>query len=461
MIRASLATAARWVGGELVGGDADFAGVGTDSRTVAPGQLFVALRGERFDAHAFVGDALAHGAIGALVERPLTQHAIRQIVAPDSLKALGDLARAWRGALSARIVGITGSNGKTTTRSLVQAVLAVAGRTGGSGGNLNNEVGLPLSVLALDPALDYAVLEMGCGKPGDIAYLAAIGRPQVAIVTNVGPAHLERMGSLGTIADTKAEIYDALPADGIGIVNADDPFAPRFRERLGGRPRIEFGFGADADVGAEALELRGDGSRFLLRLPGSPPAAVELPLPGRHNVANALAAAAAGHALGLDVARIVAGLESAPRVAGRLDPIAVGGGVVYDDSYNANPASVKAGIDTLVLEPGRHWLVLGDMRELGPAERALHAEIGAYARARGIERLLATGTLSAAAVEAFGHGATCYPDRAALAAALAAGLGPGIRVLVKGSRGSAMDDVVSRVLSAHGIRHVGGKSHAV
>lgn len=460
MIRASLAVAARWVGGELIGGDADFAGVGIDSRTIGPGQLFVALRGERFDAHAFVGDALARGAIGAIVERPLTAHAIRQIVVPDSLQALGDLARAWRGTLRAKVVGVTGSNGKTTTRTLIQSVLAVAGRTGGSAGNLNNEIGTPLSVLRLDRELDFAVLEMGCGQPGDIAYLAAIGRPDVGVVTNVGPAHLERMGSLEAIARTKAEIYDALPAEGTGVVNADDPFAPLFRERVGARRRLEFGLAGTPDVTARDLALDGERSRFTLVLPGAT-AAVDLPLPGRHNVVNALAAAAAGHALGLSVDQIVAGLESTPGVAGRLVRIAVAGGVLYDDSYNANPASVKAGIDTLVLEPGRHWLVLGDMRELGPTERELHAEVGAYARERGVERLFATGSLAEAAVASFGAGAAAFADRAGLAAALAAGIGPGIRVLVKGSRGSAMDDVVTRVLAAHGITHVGGKSHAV
>ncbi len=460
MIRASLALAARWVGGELIGGDADFAGVGTDSRTIGPGQLFVALRGERFDAHAFVGDALARGAIGAVVERPLTAHAIRQIVVPDCLRALGALARAWRGTLGARVVGITGSNGKTTTRTQLQSVLAIAGRTGGSAGNLNNEIGTPLSLLRLDRDLDFAVLEMGCGKPGDIAYLAAIVRPDVGVVTNVGPAHLERMGSLEAIARTKAEMFDGLAADGIGVVNADDAFAPLFRERLGPRRRIEFGIAGAPDVSARDLVLDGERARFTLVLPGVA-TPVDLPLPGRHNVANALAAAAAGHALGLTPDQIVAGLESTPRVAGRLERIAIAGGVLYDDSYNANPASVKAGIDTLVLEPGRHWLVLGDMRELGPAERTLHAEVGDYARARGVERLFATGSLAEAAVIAFGPGGVAFPDRAALAAALAAGIGPGIHVLIKGSRGSAMDDVVTRVLAAHGIAHVGGKSHAV
>jgi UDP-N-acetylmuramoyl-tripeptide--D-alanyl-D-alanine ligase len=460
MIRASLATAARWVGGELIGGDAEFRGVATDSRAVGPGQLFVALRGERFDAHAFVGDALAHGASAALVERPLTAHAIRQIVVGDSLRALGDLARGWRASLDTVVIGVTGSNGKTTTRTLIQSVLAVAGRTGASAGNLNNEIGTPLSVLRLDRDLDFAVLEMGCGKPGDIAYLAAIGQPQVAVVTNVGPAHLERMGSLDAIARTKAEIYEALPADGIGVVNAADDYAPFFRECLGERRRIEYGLDVAADVTAEDLVLSGQRSRFTLFL-SRERAPVDLAHPGRHNVANALAAAAVGHALGMSIDQIVAGLESAPGVSGRLDRITVAGGVLWDDSYNANPASVRAGIDTLILEPGRHWLVIGDMRELGPTERALHAEIGEYAKARGVERLFAIGPLSEAAVATFGPGAAAFADRAALGAALAAGIGPGIHVLVKGSRGSAMDDVVTRVLAAHGIPHVGGKSHAV
>jgi UDP-N-acetylmuramoyl-tripeptide--D-alanyl-D-alanine ligase len=456
MIASRLSTAAGWTRAVLHGADADFRGVSTDSRTLAAGQLFVALRGERHDGHAHVAEAARRGAAGVVVERPQADAGLPQLVVHDSLAALGDLARHWRRGLRARVVAITGSNGKTTLKTLLSSVLARSGRTAATPGNLNNEVGLPLTVLGLDPALDFAVLEMGAGKPGDIRYLADIGQPDVSVVNNIGPAHLERLGSLEGVASTKGGIYEALGAEGIGAVNADDAFAPYFRGLLGARARVEFGLQAPADVGASDVVVGAAGSRFMLRTPGGS-APVELALAGRHNVLNALAAAACATALRLDAPTIAAGLAATHAVAGRLDRIEhPDGWVLIDDSYNANPASTMAGIATLAGGGGVPWLALGDMKELGPREAELHAEVGRYARSQGIVRLFTVGPLAAHAAAAFGAHARAYPDRASLAADLAQALARDVRVLVKGSRSSGMDQVVAAVLAAHGIHRAGG-----
>jgi UDP-N-acetylmuramoyl-tripeptide--D-alanyl-D-alanine ligase len=294
---------------------------------------------------------------------------------------------------------------------------------------------------------------MGTGKPGDIAYLTAIARPDVALVNNVAPAHLERMGSLLAIADTKAAVYDALPADGVAVINADDAFAPYFAERAHGHRIVRFGLETSADVTARDIALHATGSRFVLATPLGE-ARVELAMPGRHNVRNALAAAAIGLGLGLEPGAIAAGLDAARPVKGRLlTHRLANGATLIDDSYNANPGSLHAAIDTLTAQPGESWLVLGDMRELGADAEALHAEAGRRAKSAGIARLYALGALSAHAARAFGDGARAFDAHAALAdalradlAALPASAAERVRVLVKGSRGSAMDRIVSALL---------------
>jgi UDP-N-acetylmuramoyl-tripeptide--D-alanyl-D-alanine ligase len=459
MIRERLATIASWIGAAPPALEREFHGVSTDSRRIERGQLFVALRGERFDAHAFLAMAAARGAVAAVVDRVVAGVDLPQLVVPDTLLALGELARHWRARLPARVVGVTGSNGKTTTRALIAAVLGELGPVAATEGNLNNEVGVPLTVLALPPDTRIAVLEMGCAKPGDIAYLARIGHPGVGVVTNVGPAHLERLGSLEGVARTKGEMYAALGPHGVAVINADDAFAPQFRELAGLRRRIEFGLEHDATVTARNLVL-GDDSRFTLATPlGTAP--VSLPLAGRHNVANALAAAAVGHAFEMAPAAIARGLARVAPVGGRLTRYdAPSGWTLFDDSYNANPASVRAGIATLTQARTPAWLVLGNMAELGAGAAALHEDIGHYARRSGIARLFAVGELAALAARAFGSGAEVYADRGAAAAALAAALAPGVRVLIKGSRSAGMESVVASVLAAHGLPHRGGTSHA-
>ena len=439
MIR--LSAIAKATGGRLIGGDVSIRGAAIDSRKLKAGELFVAISGTRVDGHDYLAQAAAGGAAGALVMRAMASP-LPQVVVRDTTLALGVTAKLARAEQRAKVIGITGSNGKTTVRTLTTAILARHGLTHSNAGNFNNELGLPLSLLAMPVACEYAVLEMGAGKPGDIAYLAEIAQPQVALVNNVAAAHLLRLGSLEGVADTKGALYSALPADGVAVINADDRFADYFAGRVGQRRIIRYALGSRAEVGADIVEQRFDGSFFVLSTPEGD-AEVNLPLPGRHNIANALAASALALALAVPLESIVAGLEQASGVSGRLQCTAMPGDwILVDDSYNANPASVGAAIDTLRLAQGEHWLVLGDLGELGDAARELHADIGQRARAAGIAHLFAVGPLSVAAVEAFGDGAQHFSDKPALLAALKARLHAGVICLVKGSRAAAMDEVV-------------------
>ncbi|HKT30322.1 UDP-N-acetylmuramoyl-tripeptide--D-alanyl-D-alanine ligase, partial [Dyella sp.] len=328
-------------------------------------------------------------------------------------------------------------------KMLTASILSKHGRTHVNTGSYNNEIGLPLTLLWMPEDTEYAVLEMGAGKPGDIDYLAAIARPDIGLVNIIAPAHLERMGTIEMVAETKGAVYRALPADGVAIINADDAFASFFAGLAGGRRLLRFGLDHKADVGAEILEQRVDGSHFVLSTPHGD-ADVQLPLPGRHNIANALAASAIALALDVPVETIVAGLEQASAVEGRLKRIDMADGwTLIDDSYNANPSSMHAAIDTLALAAGERWLVLGDMAELGTEARALHAGVGAHARESGIDRLFAVGPLSTAAVDAFGAGGKHFVDKAALIDALRAEVHAGITCLVKGSHSSGMEQVVA------------------
>ena len=437
---------AQATGGRLVGDDRTVDAVATDTRALPGGDaLFVALKGERFDGHAHVRAAADGGCVAALVARPV-EAALPQVVVADTERALASLAAAVQRERATRVLAVTGSNGKTTVKTLLHSILRQLGGAYANPGNRNNEIGLPLAVLDAPDDARFAVYEMGAGKPGDIAYLTAIARPDVALVNNIASAHLERMGSLLGIAQTKGAIYQALPADGVAVVNADDAFALYFSERLRGVRMIRFGIEAEADISARDIHGGLQGSRFTLVTPEGE-VEVALPLPGRHNVRNALAAAAMATAVGAGPAQIRAGLEAVEGVAGRLAAHRLRrGATLVDDSYNANPGSLAAAIDTLADGGGEAWLVLGDMRELGADEVALHAEAGARARAAGIARLFALGELSAHAARTFGEGGSVHASHAALADALWAQLGAGTTVLVKGSRGSAMDKIVTALL---------------
>ena len=452
-----LSLLAHMAGGELQGEDVVVDTVIQDTRSLQPGSLYVALRGERFDGHDFAYDAAMRGAAALLVEHAVAVE-LPQVVVADTQLALARIASGLQRDRGGTVVAITGSNGKTSVKMLVHSILQLAGNTYLNPGNRNNEIGLPLAVIDAPDDTDFAIYEMGAGKPGDIAYLTDIVTPQVALVNNVAPAHLERMGSLMGIAETKGAIYTALPADGVAVINADDAFGAYFAERASGNRLLRFGLEASADVTARDVRTSAEGSQFTLLTPQGE-VAITLPLPGRHNVLNALAAASLALACGVSLSTIAEGLAAVQPVPGRQIARDLGNGVVLvDDSYNANPASLDAAMDALVAAAGESWLVLGDMRELGEQGGELHVQAGRRARDSGIARLYALGTLSAMAATAFGDGARVFESHAALADALRIDLQKymdaraaepaALRVLIKGSRGSAMDRIVTALLSA-------------
>jgi UDP-N-acetylmuramoyl-tripeptide--D-alanyl-D-alanine ligase len=452
----SLAFIAHSVGVAVPKGEADLLiqRVITDSRQLQPGDLFVALRGERADGHDFLPEAMRRGASAALVTTPRSDIVLPQLRVTDALHALAQLAAALRRERRTRVLALTGSNGKTTVKTLLAAILEGVGAIWATPGNRNNELGMPLAVIDQPEDAEFAVYELGAGQPGDIAHLAAIAMPQVALVNNVGPAHLERLGSLLGVAQTKGAIYAALPADGVAVLNVDDAFCTWFEDRLPpAQPRLRFGLEQPAEVSAGSLRLLPEHSECLLRIMGEE-RILRLPLAGRHNLLNALAAATMAHAAGVDIDVIVAGLSRASAVAGRLRRIELADGMtLIDDSYNANPASLAAAIASLGAQSAPRILVLGDMRELGVQAEALHREAGALAHAAGIERLLCTGELCRAAAEGFGAGAAHFATQEALIDTLRGELVHGCSVLIKGSRSSRMDRVVDALVPAAGDSH--------
>ncbi|MDE2150137.1 MAG: UDP-N-acetylmuramoyl-tripeptide--D-alanyl-D-alanine ligase [Gammaproteobacteria bacterium] len=439
---ARLAAAAAMAGGRLSGDDAEFCGVTSDTRALARGDLFVALQGCSFDGHDFARRAVSLGAAGCMVAREIDALPA-QIVVDDTLLGLQRLAGAWRARLHLPVVAVVGSNGKTTTKQLLAAVLSGRRAVLATAGNLNNHIGVPLTLLQLRAAHRAAVIEIGANHPGEIAPLARLAAPMVTVVTCSGEDHLEGFGSVQGSARTNGEALEALPRDGVAVLPAEDPQLALWRAQSGGRTVLTFGFAAGAEVRAQALVQGAESSRFELLTPAGT-AAVRLPLPGRHNVANALAAAAAAHALGLTPAAIAAGLACVEAPPGRSRWLAAAGGVrVLDDSYNANPASVRAALELLAARPAPRIAVLGDMAELGAQAAALHRAVGEYARALGVEYLLALGTLSRHAAAGFGAGAQTLETLEQLLAALHPLLTPAASVLVKGSRSARMERVVA------------------
>ncbi len=447
MIRFTLSELARRLPAVLHGADAEVGGVSSDSRDLKPGDLFVALHGPRFDGHDFLEQAARAGAAGALVDRR-TSEALPCLGVEDTRLGLGRLGSLWRQAADARVVAVTGSNGKTTVKEMLAAILARVGDTLATRGNLNNDIGLPLTLCRLQEER-FAVVELGANHPGEIGYLSRIARPQVAVINNAGRAHLEGFGTLEGVARAKGEIVEGLAADGVLVFNADDPHAPVWREMAGERRQVTFGVAQPAEVSSPAgsLELtwgeEGFRSRFEVRIGGEEAFTVTLALTGAHNRMNALAAIAAAHALGVPRQAMVEGLASLEPVAGRLAPRQGSGGVrVVDDSYNANPDSVRMAVAVLGSAPGRKLLVLGDLGELGAEAEALHRELGHHIRAQGVDLLFTCGALSRATAESFGVGARHFHSREALVEHLLSLLQPGDTVLVKGSRAAAMEQVV-------------------
>jgi len=452
-MKRTLAEFARLCGGRLTGTDATFTDVVSDSRTLAAGQLFVALSGPKFDGNDFVAASHAAGAAGAVVSaaQPV---ALPQIVVRDTQAALEQASRAWRAHFGGPLIGVAGSNGKTTAKEMTAAILAQAGETLATRGNLNNHIGVPLTLLRLTPAHRFAVIEMGANRAGEVAALVALARPSVGLITNAGAEHLEGFGSLEGVARAEGEMVAGLGDAATAVINADDAFAGLWRRSTLARV-VTFGVRTRADFSASDVQATvgeaGFRTQFRLNAPqGS--AAIELALGGAHNVANALAAAAAAASAGATLEHIAAGLATVRAVPGRLQFKQTRGGAwLIDDSYNANPSSVRAAIEVLAGLDGRKWLVLGDMGELGEFATEAHSSIGEFARDQGIERLYASGALMARAVESFGAGARWYPDTTALTAALSEALaaaGPAVRLLVKGSRFNRLERVVD-ALTGH------------
>ena len=433
-----LSDAAKILNGELKGEDALFYGASTDTRSIQAGQLFFAWKGDKHDAHNFLDSIEAQGAIGAIVERYTPSVNISQIVVKDSQKALGILAKEWKKQWKGTAIALTGSNGKTTLKEMIASILREKGQTLATEGNYNNHVGCPLTVLKLTDQHEYAVIEMGANHFEEIRYLTKIVQPNVAIVNNAGPCHLEGFGSIEGVAKAKGEIFEGLAKDGIAIINADDDYAKYWLGINTDHKIMTFGIRNDADVMAKNIQKQS----FELVIHGES-IHVNLPLVGVHNILNACAAAAATYSVGVTLAEIKQGLENLHCVKGRLEKIQLSPNhILINDAYNGNPASLKAGIDALEGIADHTWLVLGDMRELGDLAVSMHEDCGRYAKVKGFDQLLALGELSQKSAEAFGEGGRHFTSHDDIIATLQENLkaiqNESVAILVKGSNSMKM-----------------------
>jgi len=444
MMECTLAKAADSMHGVLHGADVQFRGVSTDTRTIASGELFFALQGPNFDASEFLEEAANRQAAAAVVARQV-ETSLPSINVEDTRLALGMLASSWRQQMPATIVGITGSNGKTTLKELAANCLSQSATTLATQGNLNNDIGLPLMLLRLSAEHRYAVIEMGANHLGEIEYLNSLAAPAVVVITNAGPAHLEGFGSVDNVAKAKGEILQGTVRPQVAILNADDDYFGYWRSLADDLRLLSFGLSSDAAVNASDIRIVEAGSVFHLNTPRGD-TEISLPLQGLHNVRNACAAAAIGSALDLSLGDIKKGLESVLPVSGRLQPLpGIAGSRVFDDSYNANPVSVIAAAEFLAAQNGTSILVLADMAELGSETESLHRATGTAAKKLGINRLLATGALSRNTVEAFGEGGLWYPTVREISDDLLSSLSADSNVLVKGSRSMHMGRVVRAI----------------
>ena len=443
MIPISLNKLAEITGGTLYGSDLTLSDVTTDTRKVTAGSLFIALAGERFDAHDFVGDAIANGAQALLVSKHLPV-AVPQVVIDDTRLGLGKLAAWVRQQATARVVALTGSSGKTSVKEMTAAILRQCGETLYTAGNLNNDFGVPMTLLRLTAEHQYAVIELGANHQGEIAYTTDLVRPESALVNNLAAAHLEGFGSLAGVAKAKGEIFMGLPASGTAILNADSNDWPNWQAHLQGQTVWRFSpNAAGCDFSARDISIEQDGTHFVMVTPRGE-AAITLPLPGRHNIANALAAAALALSVDAPLSAVQQGLKTLQSVPGRLFPIRLSARqLLLDDSYNANVGSMTAAAQVLSEMPGYRVMVAGDMAELGDEAEQCHREVGQAAHAAGIDRVLSVGNLSRLISESSGVGEH-FSDKTALTERLRQLLSEHkeITVLIKGSRSAAMEQVV-------------------
>ncbi|HQQ34268.1 MAG TPA: UDP-N-acetylmuramoyl-tripeptide--D-alanyl-D-alanine ligase [Methylophilus sp.] len=438
--------------GELRGTDARFTSVGSDSRNIAKGQLFVAIKGDKFDGNTFAAQAVAQGAVGALVSDENVRD-VPNVLVKNTRLALGELAHHWRAKQVLKMVAVTGSAGKTTVKEMIAAILRAAdcGDVLATEGNLNNDIGMPLTLLKLNENHRFAVIEMGMNHEGEIRYLTHVASPDVVLVNNAGTAHIGELGSREAIARAKGEIYEGLDKDGIAIINADDDFADYWRSLNAGRKVLTFGLNNPSDISIKSIALEANQDAPSRQVVLSTPQGeinVNLQMPGEHNVRNALAAATAALALGAPLIAIQQGLGSFGGVPGRLARFAgLHGAMVVDDSYNANPDSMKAALDVLSSHSGQKIFVMGAMGELGADAPNMHAEIGVYAREKGIDTLLGLGDDTRYAVDAFGTGAQYFASLEALLEAVSGLMKRNVMVLVKGSRFMQMERVIKAIVA--------------
>ncbi len=461
----SMLQLAKITAGTLHGHNAEFAALSIDSRTLNSGELFVALHGPSFDGHAFVDAAKERGAVALLVAHTVDSD-LPQVVVADTHKALGELAAAWRLRYQLPLIAVTGSNGKTTVKEMLSSILSVMAAQQGSvlatHGNLNNDIGVPLTLMRLNSKHQYAVIEMGANHTGEIHYLAHLAQPTIALINNAGPAHLEGFGDVKGVAHAKGEIFEGLSTTGIAIFNGDDDYAHVWCDLCADRNYQTFGLSEKADVTASHLQLRDDASyRFRLHA-ANDVIDIQLPLPGRHNVMNALAASAAALAAGATLTVVRDGLQALGSVGGRLQvKQSIAGVTVIDDTYNANPASLQAALDTLdEYGTGEKILVLGDMGELGTLSASLHQQMGEQALNSGIDQLFTVGAQAQHAAQAFGAAAHYCATQEALIAALKMTVSTNKKktvVLVKGSRSMQMERVVAALLETHQSQGGAGK----
>ena len=443
MMHLSLREITQITGGRMSGPDVACIGVCIDSRRIQGGCLFAALEGARVDGHEFAAEAVQSGSAAVIGSRQV-DGVESQIVVDDVITALGVLARAWRRSLDVTVVVVTGSNGKTTVKEMLASILRQNHRVLATVGNFNNELGVPLTLLRLSADYRYAVIELGASKPGDIRYLADMTNPDIGIVNNAAAAHLQGFGSTEGVARGKGELFESLGKNDIAVINGDQEWTEMWREQAAASICLQFGLEANNDVHGS---IHDDGSLHIVTPHNE--IVLRLPLAGEHNAMNALAAATAAISLGIPAAAIRDGLETVKPVPGRLNRVqAAGGWTIIDDTYNANPASLYAGLQVLCGDTGETWLVLGDMAELGPGSRKLHAEMGEAAAALGIRRLFCTGRLTESTVRSFGSGGAHFKTRNALVSRLLEELHPSVTCLVKGSRSMGMEEVVDALVVA-------------
>jgi UDP-N-acetylmuramoyl-tripeptide--D-alanyl-D-alanine ligase len=437
---------------ELKNGDAIFSSVNTDTRKLVAGELFVALRGENFDAHNFLDQAAAQNVCGLVVEKFAPHISLPQLVVKDTLLALGQIAAMNRNAFVKPVLAITGSSGKTTVKTMLACILQECGKVHATKGNLNNHIGVPLTLLQLEADHQFAVIEMGASAIGEIAYLCSLARPQVTMINNVMPAHIAGFGSIDGVAQAKGEIYQALSVDDTAVVNIDDKYSTQWLAAMNARILRVSLTDATADCYAQQLVPTADAVGFDLVIKGQS-TSVQLNIPGEHSVRNALMAAAMASAVGANLQQIQLGLQKFSPVSGRMSRhLSEQGALIIDDSYNANPGSVRAAMDVLATTTGNRIFVLGDLAELGDDAEQLHAQLGNYAKQKDINYLFTLGKLSRNASEAFGDGAQHFDSREQMIEQLKALALPGTTILIKGSRSAKMDLVVS-ALCAIGDTH--------